>query len=159
MPNRVFTKSLRILYPLVTSGHHLCLSGRGNTRPGFIRLALMPALAELKERQMPMNTKIQFKRSLAVLGAAAILASATALPVAAAQRVSAVRHLAHIGTPTFLLSRYGGNSGGRIAVGRISVFLAGPQPKSRCHESWCGCRRPGDGLSGEGRSICRGKGF
>ncbi len=33
---------------------------------------------------MHKNTKIHFKRSLAVLGAAAILASATALPVAAA---------------------------------------------------------------------------
>ena len=45
----------------------------------------MPALAESKEKQMPKKSNTQLKRSLAVLGAAAILASATALPVAAAQ--------------------------------------------------------------------------
>ena len=40
---------------------------------------------------MPKQTNIYLKRSLAVIGAAAILASATALPVAAAQTDTSVQ--------------------------------------------------------------------
>ena len=55
----------------------------------------MPALSKNKERHVPKKTNIYFKRSLAVISATAILASFTALPVAAAQSETPVQLAAH----------------------------------------------------------------